>query len=172
MCTAEPELDPAGCVVRTMRGNPNLVELAHHEAGHAVAGYLSGFHIEIASIVPQTGSLGRVRPDSTSIPLNELVFTMAGPLASGRYAMQLVDFAWFPDDALGIDKQLKRHYGQVVYWPTQTRLYQDALARAQSIVAQHWNSIRRVASLLLVHKEIGHADIVTAVDAYDQRRAA
>jgi len=131
---------------------------AVHEAGHAVIGEVLGCPVEFVTILPSGGQAGHTTPDTSdgiAPPTDHTIIgTLAGGLAAGTWTGCATDL-------LNTSDLLEEH---VWHRPLST-IFDECMARATALVAEHSEAISRVARALLKRGRLSGTQVRRIVKA-------
>lgn len=138
-------------------------QVAHHEAGHAVAATVLGLGVRDAWIGPPPRHGGECNHiDEGGGAIKHLVYTMAGPVAEARYRTMKPD-RW-GSDATDIGKLLLRFSPQ-----DRAEAAAHARAMAQALTTKYWSAIRSVADALLESGKVTGETVAQLVEQHQGR---
>ena len=123
-----------------------------HESGHATIGHALGMRVwEVAAPSSEPGSLGVTRAVPAHQPAAQLIFAIAGPIATRRFTGEPLDLGQesaethtdFAHAVRAIAKMLEANPNQ-----TARSIVAAAMNFAEKMVAEHWDEIELLAEAI------------------------
>lgn len=146
------------------------VEVAFHEAGHAVACMLHGVAIERAALTA-TGGVVTMKDPPVERPHEHLKVCVAGAVAEALHTKRPVDWSRLSGggDTMGVRTAIARLAGLPEY--TRRTLLSRAVRECTAELREHWGAVTAVATALIGEHELT-GDRVAALFHQTSGRAA
>lgn len=152
------------------RTKEEMIAIAYHEAGHAVAAYCLGLWIEKVTIRRGKDYGGYVRHhreegyDKDWFDLVNVVVAMCGPAAQARAGFP-AGFECLDDSRVRetIMDEIADRYKDVDAYE---RLEDKTSARVAKILDDHWETVEALAGALLAHKTLSGLDLGSLLHSY------
>jgi hypothetical protein len=177
----------------TINYGRNKLNIARHEAGHAVIARALNINIKYATLEDVNGypmvlaeSAAHQRPSDPDALEHDAIVSLAGPLAQQRHrplSQSEQDRAWkdggeWYDDRLNAQNYLlmlqKLRRGEPVVegqvdlegerFQEFVDLFNSTLAKARALVDQHWPAICRVAKALMSDRVLSQAEVDALIE--------
>lgn len=146
--------------------------LAHHEAGHLVAGYVADATLAGVTVQPQDryGGLALffIGGEARGATLDNVIATMSGPTAARRYEPKCRDDGGtFDRERVEVDLQALARTDEA-----RDVLRAYCQAKAEQLVDAHWDLITAVADALLAHDTLDATELRQVISDVEADRAA